>query len=552
MEVESIVELVAAIQAQCGGGRLLIVVVGGLQRLHRPGVGVGERAGQRRWHRHGQVAAGEIRGDGDRVLRNSVGIEHPVPAQLSRIDERTAGQRSAGVCPQATIGIRNVGVRLDVVLVGGGADPARTRLEGAAIVEVELQIDILRSRAATLDLREGFSVAGPLLVYRIRKDVRPRPVGVLRRSVVLTQRSGAGVPRIERHVRGTLPVGGIELYAEGTVPLVLVGVEIVAGHRQAVAQIRLERCIDGLALALGLQVVQGDILTPHEYTVGLAVTIDVHAAIRVLHDLGRNRCPVPGSQETVVGSRAVAVFAVEDDAVLVETGPGVFARCVGVVPGDLQAPATVGVVGDQAGSLWAGLLRRTAAFGIGLVAIGKPARQVPGPEGVQVERAGDASFGEVGGAGLDDVDLVEQRRRYRGEVRLLRVDLVGRHEHFAVQHRADLRQAPDVHLCSHAGVAVDLHARDALQRIGEGDIGQGADALCRDAVLDVGCQALQFDRAYLRLTHTGDSHELQFRCGGLIVLLHDGGVGLGIRRWRCRGVLLRSRHPLGFCRTGCR
>ena len=68
-----------------------------------------------------------------------------------------------------------------------------------------------------------------------------------------------------------------------------------------------------------------------------------------------------------------------------------------------------------------------------------------------------------GGGRLDDVHLVEQRRRQRGEVGLLRVDLIRRDEYFAVQHGADLRQAAHVHRGSDACVAVDLHAGDALQ-----------------------------------------------------------------------------------------
>ena len=89
-------------------------------------------------------------------------------------------------------------------------------------------------------------------------------------------------------------------------------------------------------------------------------------------------------------------------------------------------------------------------------------RQVPGPIGVQVERTADAALGLGGRGRLDDVHLIEESGRQRGEVGLLRVDLIRRDEHFTVQHGADLGQAANVHRRSNARVAIDLHAGDAL------------------------------------------------------------------------------------------
>ena len=116
-----------------------------------------------------------------------------------------------------------------------------------------------------------------------------------------------------------MPIGGIELDAEVAVVLILVRVEVVAGHREPVAKVRLERCIGSLALSLRTDVVQADVLAAHEHAVGLPVTVHIDTAVWVLHDLGRNRRAIPRPQETVVGRRAIRVLAVEDDAILVET-----------------------------------------------------------------------------------------------------------------------------------------------------------------------------------------------------------------------------------------
>jgi len=130
-------------------------------------------------------------------------------------------------------------------------------------------------------------------------------------------------------------------------------------------------------------------------------------------------------------------------------------------------------------------------------------RQIPGPISVQIKRTADAALGLAGGGRLDDVHLIEQRGRQCGEVGLLRVDLIRRDEDLTVHHGADLRQAAYIHRGADARIAIDLHAGDALKRVRDGDVGQLADALRRDAVLDIRSQALQFDRAYLRLTHAG-------------------------------------------------
>src|SRR5262249_54105968 len=128
-------------------------------------------------------------------------------------------------------------------------------------------------------------------------------------------------------------------------------------------------------------------------------------------------------------------------------------------------------------------------------------RQVPRPISVQIERATDATLGLACGGRLDDVHLIEQRGRQRGEVRLLRVDLIRRDEYFPVQHRPNLGQTAYVHRGSNARIAIDLHTGDALKRVGDGHVGQCADAFRGDAVLDTRSQALHFDRAYLRLAY---------------------------------------------------
>src|SRR5262249_55229191 len=129
------------------------------------------------------------------------------------------------------------------------------------------------------------------------------------------------------------------------------------------------------------------------------------------------------------------------------------------------------------------------------------------------------------GRRFDHVDLTEQRGWQGGEVGLLRVDLIRRNEYFTVQHGADLRQAAHVHRGPDARVAVDLHAGDALQRVGDGPVGQLTDVLRRDAVLDTRSEALHLDRAFLRLTDTGDGDGIQL---ALRDLLGPGTVSAGV------------------------
>src|SRR5262249_13738278 len=160
--------------------------------------------------------------------------------------------------------------------------------------------------------------------------------------------------------------------------------------------------VAGLALSLRGDVVQGDVLATHEYAVGLAVTVHIDAAVCILVDLGRNRRAVPRPQEPVVGGRAVAVLAVEDDPVLVEAFPGVVTLGVGVISGNQQTPASIGVVGDEATCLRASLARGVSPLAVGVIAISESARQIPRPVGMQIERTGDAARGQGGGGGLDD------------------------------------------------------------------------------------------------------------------------------------------------------
>src|SRR6185437_9424244 len=99
----------------------------------------------------------------------------------------------------------------------------------------------------------------------------------------------------------------------------------------------------GLALALGGGVVEADVLAPHEHAVGLPVTVHVDTPVGILHDLGRNRCAVPRPQETVVGACTLRVLAIQDHAVLIEALGRVHPRCVGVITGKQQTPATTAV-----------------------------------------------------------------------------------------------------------------------------------------------------------------------------------------------------------------
>ena len=63
------------------------------------------------------------------------------------------------------------------------------------------------------------------------------------------------------------------------------GVEVIAGQLEPVVEVRLERGIAGLALALDGAVVKADVLAAHEHAVGLPVAVHVDTAVRILHDL---------------------------------------------------------------------------------------------------------------------------------------------------------------------------------------------------------------------------------------------------------------------------
>src|SRR3546814_5490823 len=55
-----------------------------------------------------------------------------------------------------------------------------------------------------------------------------------------------------------------------------------------------------------------------------------------------------------------------------------------------------------------------------------------------------------------------------------------------------------------ARVALDLHARNALERVDDRDVGQLADILGRDRIDDRGRLTLEIDRLFLRSTDAGD------------------------------------------------
>src|SRR5262249_52247975 len=179
---------------------------------------------------------------------------------------------------------------------------------------------------------------------------------------------------------------GIELDAEVAIPLLLVRVKVIAGQREPVPKVDLERRIGGLALTLSGDVVQADILTAHEHTIGLPVTVHVDTTVWILHDPGRNRHAVPRPQEPVVSARACRVLSVEDNAILVKALVCVHPRGVRVITGKLQTPATIGVVRDETACLRSSLFSGVSAFTVGGIAIGESMRQIPGPKGVQIER----------------------------------------------------------------------------------------------------------------------------------------------------------------------
>jgi hypothetical protein len=156
---------------------------------------------------------------------------------------------------------------------------------------------------------------------------------------------------------------------------------------------------------------------------------------------------------------------------------------------------------------------------------------------VQIERAADAGCGLRGSGRLDDVHLIKQCRGKRREIGLLRINLVGRNKNFAVQHRADLRQAAYAYRRADSSVAIDLHAGNALQGIGDRRVRQLANAFGRNAVLDARRVALHLYRANLRLAYACDNDFFQRvrRLGSGRLCRRCGLLRGRLARRRCRG-----------------
>jgi hypothetical protein len=131
--------------------------------------------------------------------------------------------------------------------------------------------------------------------------------------------------------------------------------------------------------------------------------------------------------------------------------------------------------------------------------------------GAQVDGAADARQG-VGRVGrLVDQHLVHQLGGHVQQVRLGRAHVAGAQILLAVQQGDDLGQAADVDRRAFAGVTLDLHARNALQRVGDGGVGQLADVFRRNRVDDRGFAPLDVDRAHLRAADAGDDDFLDLR-----------------------------------------
>src|SRR5262249_14109922 len=117
-----------------------------------------------------------------------------------------------------------------------------------------------------------------------------------------------------------------------------------------------------------------DVLASQEYAIGLAVAVHVDTAVCILHDPGRNRRAVPRAQQAVVGGRARPILAVEDNAILVEARVRVHARGVGEISGNLQTPASLGVVRDEAACLRSSFASAVAPFRVGGIAVSESTR----------------------------------------------------------------------------------------------------------------------------------------------------------------------------------
>lgn len=210
-----------------------------------------------------------------------------------------------------------------------------------------------------------------------------------------------------------------------------------------------------------------------------------------------------------------------------------------------QCTPTLGAEAGQPRIQRVGLLHPIAVRAFGLTAEGPAFRQIERSPRLQRDGAADAAIQIGGGGRFDDVYATEQRRWNIHEVRLCAADVrltiliaaTCTQIQLTIHGGLHLRHAADIELRTFAGRAPDLHARHALQRIGDGDVGQFADVFGRDRIDDLRGAALVFDGLGLRTAHALDHHLVQFGdawSGGSVLCARTAGKQ-GERSRECGG-----------------
>jgi hypothetical protein len=155
------------------------------------------------------------------------------------------------------------------------------------------------------------------------------------------------------------------------------------------------------------------------------------------------------------------------------------------------------------------------------------AEAVERTRGDDVDGGADAAGRGLGAAGLVDLQL---RDRFRGQVREVEGAAVqvaqvrGRHLAAVQQHHVEVgADAAHGHLLAFAVGAVDRHAGNALQRLGQVGIRELAHVFGHDAVDDTVRVALQVQRRGHRLADAADHHLLHAAprapgVGGVVLL----------------------------------
>ena len=325
VELEAgVIEAIVTVGAQDVHVAFALMVAFAGHRLQRVVVRIGQISLQCLWQRDREMVATHVDGDRHHVGREAVRVEHAVATRVDEGARRRRIDRIVG--PRRAIGVGELHVALHQRFMRAGRDAADAAGEIAAVVVIQLQVEVARDGVGDIVLGIGLQVAEPLLVH-LRGVQLLVPAFV---AVVRALDRFAGIARYHGHERAAHPAGRVELVAGLPVELLLAGEERIAGEGETRAQIGLRRRVDAEALALELAVDGGEILAAVERIAGIAVAIDVDIAATQLMDGRGNRRGVEAPEETAAVGGAGRVLAVELAAVLVHAVGGIFQRVIGV------------------------------------------------------------------------------------------------------------------------------------------------------------------------------------------------------------------------------